>query len=110
MDDELIMEKDLLKKIAELDLSELGLVSRTELEFSFKQGNIKRVVIHTVDGEQFLLLFYFGEDKPLLTYATSEPHRPCYFKRIPTILKTLGHVNTGTMQILFYVKQLPTNK
>lgn len=104
------MEKDLLNRIESLDPTTLGLMSRAELEFAFKQENIKQVVIHTEDCAQFLLLLYFGKGKPLLTYATTEPRRPCYFKRVPTILSLLGDVTSGKQKILFYIKQLPSKE
>lgn len=103
-------KQDLAAKIQDLDMNTIDLINKGELEFAFKNKQVKDVVIYSEDASEYSILIYFGIDKPLLAYGTTEPERPAMLARMQTVINILSRTTKGALSATFYIKQLPDRK
>lgn len=83
------MDKDLNKKLAEFIGAQVDIISKTEMVFAFTNNMVKKIIFYSEEPDSYLMLFYFGLGKELAAYATAEPKRPCYFKRLNTMIELI---------------------
>lgn len=92
------MEIDLKHKLIEFDEKKVNIVSKNELTFTFSSNMIKKIIFYSEEPNSYLMLFYFGPEQGLVAYATTEPRRPYYFKRINTMLGLIEQISSGQGQ------------
>lgn len=83
------MDKDLKKKLGEFIGAQVDIISKTEMAFAFTTNMIKKIIFYSEEPDSYLMLFYFGPGRELVAYATAEPKRPYYFKRVNTMLELI---------------------